>query len=101
MANELHRPVRHKFLKRFVFVRNVDDVWGADLVDMQKMAKKNSGYRYILMIIDVFSKFGWAIPLKYKRGSEVESALRKIFKKKQMQKIMGRFRNRILQQKCV
>ena len=42
-----------KFLKRFVFVRNVDDVWGADLVDMQKMAKRNSGYRYILMIIDV------------------------------------------------
>ena len=40
MANELHKPVRYKFLKRFVFVRNVDDVWGADLVDMQKMAKK-------------------------------------------------------------
>ena len=40
MANELHKPVRHKFLKRFVFVRNVDDVWGADLVDMQKLVKK-------------------------------------------------------------
>ena len=87
MANELHRPVRHKFLKRFVFVRNVDDVWGADLVDMRKMAKKNSGYRYILMIIDVFSKFGWAIPLKYKRGSEVETALRKIFKKNKCKKL--------------
>ena len=81
MANELHKPVRHKFLKRFVFVRNVDDVWGADLIDVQKLAKKNSGFRYILMIIDVFSKYGWAAPLKNKSGPEVESALRKIFKK--------------------
>ena len=40
MANELHKPVRHKFLKRFVFVRNVDDVWVADHVDMQKMVRK-------------------------------------------------------------
>ena len=87
MANELHKPIRHKFLKRFVFVRNVDDVWGADLVDMQKMAKKNSGYQYILMIIDVFSKYGWAAPLKYKRGSEVANALRKIFKKNKCKKL--------------
>ena len=57
MANELHKPIRHKFLKRFVFAGSVDDIWGADLVDMQKMARKNSGYRYILMIIDVFSKY--------------------------------------------
>ena len=84
MANEPHRPVRHKFLKRFVFVRNVDDVWGADLVDMQKMAKMNSGYRYILMIIDVFSKYGWAVPLKNKSSPEVSNALHQIFKKKQM-----------------
>ena len=87
MADELHKPIRYKFLKRFVFVRNVDDVWGADLVDMKKMVKKNSGYRYILMVIDVFSKYGWAVPLKYKRGSEVESALRKIFKKNKCKKL--------------
>ena len=87
MANELHKPIRHKFLKRFVFVRNMDDVWGADLVDMRKMAKKNSGYQYILMIIDVFSKYGWAAPLKYKRGSEVANALQKIFKKNKCKKL--------------
>ena len=87
MANELHKPVRHKFLKRFVFVRNVDDVWGADLVDMQKLAKKNSGFRYILMIIDVFSKYGWAVPLKNKSGPEVSHALHKIFQKNKCKKI--------------
>ena len=81
MANELHKPVRKKFLKRFVFVRNVDDVWGADLIELPKISKKNYGFRYILMVIDVFSKYGWSIPLKTKTGKEVASALRTIFKK--------------------
>ena len=81
MANELHKPVRKKFLKRFVFVRNVDDVWGADLIELPKISKKNYGFRYILMVIDVFSKYGWGIPLKTKTGKEVASALRTIFKK--------------------
>ena len=39
------------------------------------------------MIIDVFSKYGWAAPLKYKRGSEVANALRKIFKKNKCKKL--------------
>ena len=81
MANELHKPVRKKFLKRFVFVRHVDDIWGADLIELPSLSKKNSGFRYILMVIDVFSKYGWGIPLKTKTGVEVASALRTIFKK--------------------
>ena len=80
MANELHKPVRKKFLKRFVFVRHVDDIWGADLVELPTLSKKNSGFRYILMVIDVFSKYGWGVPLKTKTGKEVASALRTIFK---------------------
>ena len=80
MANELHKPVRKNFMKRFVFVRNVDDIWGADLVELPTLSKKNSGYRYILMVIDVFSKYGWSVPLKTKTGNEVASALQKIFK---------------------
>ena len=81
MANELHKPVRKKFLKRFVFVRHVDDIWGADLIELPSLSKKNSGFRYILMVIDVFSKYGWGVPLKTKTGIEVASALRTIFKK--------------------
>ena len=80
MANELHKQVRKKFLKRFVFVRHVDDIWGADLVELPTLSKKNSGFRYILMVIDVFSKYGWGVPLKTKTGKEVASALETIFK---------------------
>ncbi|MCH2405979.1 MAG: hypothetical protein MK200_07280, partial [Nitrosopumilus sp.] len=80
MADELHKPVRKKFLKRFVFVRQVDDIWGADLVDMQTLSKKNNGFKYILMVIDIFSKYGWALPLKTKTGREVADAFKIIFK---------------------
>ena len=57
LADELHRPVRKKFPKRFVFVRKVDDIWGADLIDMQSFSKQNKGFKYILMVMDVFSKY--------------------------------------------
>ena len=87
LANELHKPLRKNFPKRYVFVRNVDDIWGADLVDMKKLANDNDGYKYILMIIDVFSKYGWAVPLKTKSGDVVKSALSSIFTKNSPSKI--------------
>ena len=64
LADELHKPIRRKFKKRMVFAKSVDDIWTADLVDMQSISKFNKGYKYLLMIIDVFSKYGWIIPLK-------------------------------------
>ena len=80
LADELHKPVRHNFKKRYVFVRNMDDVWGADLVDMRALADDNDGFKYILMVIDVFSKYGWAVPLKYKTGKETKEGLEAIFR---------------------
>ena len=55
LAEELHKPIRRKFVKRRVFASGVDAIWTADLVDMQSFARSNKGYKYILMIIDVFS----------------------------------------------
>ena len=81
LADELHKPIRKKFKKRIVFAKQVDDIWAADLVEMQPFAKFNNGYKYILMIIDVFSKYGFAIPLKTKTGIAVADALKNIFKK--------------------
>ncbi len=79
LADELHKPVRHNFPKRYVFVRNMDDVWGADLVDLKALAKDNDGYKYVLMVIDVFSKNGWAVPLKFKSALATKAGLEKIF----------------------
>ena len=80
LAEELHRPIRKHFTKRYVFVRNVDDIFGADLIDMRALSKQNKGYKYILMVEDIFSKYGWAVPLKTKTGIAVRDALKQIFK---------------------
>ena len=47
---------------------------------MQKFSKWNKGYRYLLMVIGVFSKYGWIIPLKDKKGESVTEAFKTIFK---------------------
>ena len=54
-----------------------DQIWAADLVEMGKFSKWNKGIKYLLMVIDVFSKFGWIEPLKDKRGSTVAKAFHK------------------------
>ena len=79
LADELHKPIRKKFKKRRVFAGGVDAIWTADLVDMQSFSKNNKGFKYILMIIDVFSKFGWAILLKTKTGLEVTKAFQHLW----------------------
>jgi len=80
LADELHKPVRKKFTKRQVFASGVDGIWAADLVDMQSFSRKNKGYKYILMIIDVFSKYGWAIPLKTKTGLEITRVFQNLWR---------------------
>ena len=57
-----------------MIVTDVDDTWSADLVDMQAFAKYNKGIKYLLTIIDVFSKYAWVVPLKDKTGKSVTEA---------------------------
>ena len=59
--------------------RGVNVQWQADLVEMQTMSRENQGYRYILCVIDIFSRFAYARPLKNKTGPEVAQALKDIF----------------------
>jgi hypothetical protein len=73
-ANEVHRPVVRKFPMRKVVVDGINDVWAVDLVDMQEWAEQNDGYRYMLNIVDVFSRYAWSLKLKTKTGKEVRHA---------------------------
>ena len=57
LAEELHMQVRRKFPLRRVEVSHVDDTWVADLVDIQAYSRHNKGYKYLLNVIDVFSKY--------------------------------------------
>lgn len=71
LANELHKPIKRNFTRRRVIVNHIDEIWCSDLVGMQQFSKWNKGYRYLLMVLDVFSKYGWIIPLKDKKGETV------------------------------
>ena len=83
----LHKPIRHRFKTRRVLVSKIDDQWQADLVDMQKYSTKNKNFNYILTVIDIFSKYAWAIPIKKKTGEEITKAFKEIFKHRIPQKL--------------
>ena len=55
-----------------------DNTWGADLADMQLIRKFNKGFRFLLCIIDIFSKYAWVVPLKDKKGISIVNAFQKI-----------------------
>lgn len=76
----LHRPIRKKFNRNRIVVYGIDNTWQADLIDLQELTQINSGYKYLLTIIDVFSKYAWAIPLKNKSNNSIIEAFKKIFR---------------------
>ena len=55
-----------------------DNIWGVDLADMQLISKYNKGIKYLLCVIDLFSKYAWVIPLKDKKGSSIANAFQKV-----------------------
>ena len=75
----LHRRVKTKFRRRKVLTRGVQYQYQADLVDYSKLKRDNSGYTFVLSIIDCFSRLAFAIPIKRKTGEEVAAALRRAF----------------------
>ena len=80
-AEELHKPIRRKFKRRRVMVFNIDDIWSADLdISKANLSKQNKSYKYLLNIIDIFSKYAYSIPLKTKSSEEVTAAFDKLFK---------------------
>lgn len=87
LAKELHKPIKTKFKRRRVLVFNIDDIWSSDLMDKQDIAKHNKGYKYILTIIDIFSKYAYAIPLKTKSSREIMEAFTKLFITKRPKKL--------------
>ncbi|KAL9986619.1 hypothetical protein ACROYT_G000790 [Oculina patagonica] len=80
LADELHTQIKRNFTRRRVIVNHIDEIWCSDLVEMQQFSKWNKGYRYLLMVLDVFSKYGWIVSLKDKKGETVTQAFKTIFK---------------------
>ena len=66
LAEELHEPIVKKFFLK-VYSSFKDNIWGADLADMQLISKFDKGIRFLLCAIVIFSKYAWAVPLKDKK----------------------------------
>ena len=75
LAYEMHAPARKTFPRRRFKVLGIGDLLQGDLVEMQPYAKENNGYRYMLTLIDCFSKKAWAVPIKDKTGINVTKAM--------------------------
>ena len=88
LAEELHKPITKNFTKRKVISNGIDKIWAAGLVEMQKFSKWNKGIKYLLMVIDIFSKYGWIKPLKDKKTESVNKAFDEIFKKSKRKPLM-------------
>ena len=81
LAEELHKLIIRKFLIRKVYSGFKDNIWGVDLADMQLISKFNKGFRFSLCVTDIFSKYAWAVPLKYIIGLTIVDAFHKILDK--------------------
>ena len=81
LAYTLHKPrSRRGECLPVVVVFDIDQQWVADLIEVQTLSKQNKGYRYMLVVIDAFSKYAWARPIKKKTGKDVTDAFAKILK---------------------
>lgn len=76
----LHKPVRYKFKRRKVIVGGIDDQYQLDLLDVSPYAKQNGGMRFLLTVIDVFSKYAWVRAIRNKTGESVKNAFDSILK---------------------
>jgi hypothetical protein len=78
VVRELHKPARKHFLRRRVILKGIDDLWQMDLADVKNFSRVNRGYKYILVVIDCFSKYLWTLPVKNKTATEIRNAFNKI-----------------------
>ena len=81
LAEKIHKPIIRKFEKIKVYSTFKDNIWGAGSADMNLISKFNKGFRYLLCVIDIFSKYAWIVPLKDKKGVSIVNAFQNILKK--------------------
>ena len=66
------------FNRRKVHSLFIDNIWGIDLADMQLISKFKKGFRFLLCVTDIQSKYAWVILLKHKKGITITNAFQKI-----------------------
>ena len=80
-AYTLHKPVRRCFPRRTIIVAGPKQQFQADLIDFSRLEKYNDGFKFILVVIDVFSKYAYVECMKNKSSKNVIAAFSKILKR--------------------
>lgn len=81
IVNEIHKQSRKNFKRRSVLQRGINDTFQADLVEMIPHSKENNNFKYILTVIDIFSKYAFAVAVRNKNGSTITEAMQYIISK--------------------
>ena len=71
LAKEVFSPQITKFRRERIIPLYKVETWSADLIDKSSLSKYNNNYKFILTVIDIFTKYAWAIPLKNKSGLSI------------------------------
>ena len=77
ISGRVTQIVVRKSKKRKVYSGFRDNIWAADLVDMQLISNFKKGFRFLLCVIDIFSKYAWVVPLKDKKCISIVTAFKK------------------------
>ena len=78
--NEIYsKPPRKNYATNKTDVYHIDDIWSLDILDLKDYGQENNrGYRYVLVTMENFSKFGWTIPLKNKNAQTIKDSFENI-----------------------
>ncbi len=80
-ANEIHKPFNKPKILQKVKVFHKDDIWSADLIELPPEYYGRTHYKFVLTVIDLYTKFTWAKKLKNKTGLEVSQVFNDIIQK--------------------
>ncbi|XP_062567734.1 uncharacterized protein LOC134229972 [Saccostrea cucullata] len=77
----LYKPIRKTFPRSKVIVNTIDSMWDGDLADVSNIASHNDGYKFLLVLIDIFSRYLFIIPLKNKHHQNIVDGLKSVFQR--------------------
>ena len=78
--NEIYsKPPKKYYPTNKTNVYHIDDIWSLDILDQKDYGPENNkNYRYVLVVIDKFSKNGWTIPIKNKNAQTIKDPFENI-----------------------
>ena len=82
-AYSLLKPTKYKFKRNRIVTTGLDDLWDVDLAEVGNLHKHNEPYKYWLVVIDVFSRYLWVIPVESKHHTNMVKAFTTLFEKTQ------------------